>query len=411
MPLTLSKIRLYTIVVILAVAAFGAGVWLGKRDVSLQKDGAIPRVIVSRSIPERHADVDFNLFWEVWDKLEASYFDNSKLDKSKMVYGAIAGMVASLGDPYTVFLPPDEQKRTKEDLGGEFEGVGIQIGFKGTSLAVIAPLEGSPAAKANVRAGDFILGIKDKNKHLEMVTVGVSLPDAVEAIRGQAGTSVTLVMSRDKVDKPFEVEMVREKIDVPSVILTFQDNIAHLKLLKFGDQTNGEWGKVIAKITHEVMQSNEKTKGLILDLRNNPGGYLNGAVSITSEFVTRGSVVLREDSKGKRTGINVTGKAQLPSISLVVLVNKGSASASEIVAGALKDHHRAKIVGSKTFGKGTIQESLELGEAGLHITTERWLTPSGTWVNTVGLTPDVEVEDNAETEEDEQLLEAIKLLK
>lgn len=385
---------------------------MGKRDVSLQKEGTIPRVVISRSIPERHADVDFNLFWEVWDKLESAYFDNSKLDKSKMVYGAIQGMVAALGDPYTVFLPPEEQKRTKEDLGGEFEGVGIQIGFKGTQLAVIAPLEGNPAAKAGVKAGDFILAIKDKGKNIELGTVGLSLPDAVEAIRGRAGTAVTLVMSREGVDKPFDVEMVREKIDVPSVILTFQDDpsadsgqVAHLKLLKFGDQTNGEWGKAIANI------KNQKAKSLILDLRNNPGGYLNGAVSVTSEFILRGNVVLREDAQAKRTGIGVTGKAQLADTKLVVLVNKGSASASEIVAGALKDHGRAKIVGTKTFGKGTIQESLELGEAGLHVTTERWLTPNGTWVNTVGLTPDVEIEDNTETTEDEQLEAAKQLLK
>src|SRR3989344_3579034 len=334
MHFTLPKIRLYTIILILIVVSFSGGVWLGKRDVSLQAEGLKSKITISRNIPERHADVDFNLFWEVWDRLEGSYFDKSKVDKAKMVYGAISGMVSAVGDPYTVFLPPEEQKRTKEDLGGEFEGVGIQIGFKGTQLAVIAPLEGTPASKVDVKAGDYIVGIKDKNKNLELGTVGVSLPDAVNAIRGPAGTAVALILTREGVDKPFEVEIV-----------------------------------------------------------------------------ARGNAVLREDGKGNKTGIAVNGKGQLINIPLVVLVNKGSASASEIVAGALKDYGRAKIVGTKTFGKGTIQESIDLGEAGIHITTERWLTPNGTWVNTVGLAPDVEVEDDVKTEEDEQLLEAIKLLK
>lgn len=410
MHLTLEKIRLYTIVLIFAVAAFGAGIWFGHRDISIQTKGIKPEVTISRNIPEQHTDVDFNLFWEVWDRIEASYFDKSKIDQSKMVYGAISGMVSALGDPYTVFLPPEEQKRSKEDLGGEFEGVGIQIGFKGTQLAVIAPLEGSPAARASVKSGDYIVGIKDKNKSLEMGTVGVALPDAVDAIRGKAGTTVTLVLTREGAEKPFEVEMTREKIDVPSVILSLEPDgasgqkIAHLKLLKFGDQTNGEWDKAIEKIKKEGV------KGLILDLRNNPGGYLNGAVSITSEFVGSGNVVLREDGKGNRTELSVNGKPRLAGIPMVVLVNKGSASASEIVSGALKDHGRAKVVGTKTFGKGTVQESIDIGSAGLHVTTERWLTPNGTWINTVGLTPDVELEDNTETPEDEQLTKAIELL-
>ncbi len=405
MQLTLPKIRLYTIILILVVASFGGGVWLGKRDVSLQAEGLKSKITISRNIPEQHADVDFNLFWEVWDRLESSYFDKSKVDRAKMVYGAISGMVSAVGDPYTVFLPPEEQKRTKEDLGGEFEGIGIQIGFKGTQLAVIAPLEGTPASKADVKAGDYIVGIKDKNKNLELGTVGVSLPDAVNAIRGPAGTAVALILTREGVDKPFEVEIVREKIDVPSVILTKEEEISHLKLLKFGDQTDGEWDKAIANI------KKQNPKGLILDLRNNPGGYLNGAVTVAGEFIARGNAVLREDGKGNKTGIAVNGKGQLINTPLVVLVNKGSASASEIVAGALKDYGRAKIVGTKTFGKGTIQESIDLGEAGIHITTERWLTPNGIWVNTVGLTPDVEVEDDVKTPEDEQLLEAMKLLK
>lgn len=412
MKLTLPKIRLGAILLSIIIISFAGGWWFGHQDVKFQKDGIIPKISVDRRMPTARANVDFALFWEVWDRLESDYFDKSKIDSQKMVLGAIKGMVAAVGDPYTVFLPPDEQKRTKEDLGGQFEGVGIQIGFKGTQLAVIAPLEGTPAETAGVKAGDFIIGIKDKNKNVEVGTVGLSLPDAVGYIRGTAGTKVTLVLLREGANKPFEAEITRAKIDVPSVIISFegtQKNIAHLKLLKFGDNTNGEWDKAIANIKKHTL-GQQKAKGMILDLRNNPGGYLTGAVTISSEFISSGTVVMQEDGKGNRKEFPVSGRGKLTDIPVVVLVNGGSASASEIVAGALKDHNRAKIVGEKTFGKGTIQEAQELDSSGLHITTARWLTPNGTWVNGEGLKPDVEIKDNPETKEDEQLEKALEIL-
>lgn len=420
MKLTLPKIRLVSIILSIIVVAFAGGWWFGHQDVTVKLSGFKPQVNISRQLPEAHQNVDFKLFWEVWDTLENKYFDRTKIDQQKMVLGAIKGMVGALGDPYTVFLPPDEQKRTTEDLGGQFEGVGIQIGFKGSQLAVMTPLDGSPAQKAGVLAGDFIVGIKDKDKSIEKGTVGMNLPEAVNFIRGPAGTKVTLVLTRKGKDEPFEVEITRAKIDVPSVILSFEENpsagsgqaIAHLKLLRFGDNTNGEWDTAISKITLRLRsgQENQKLKGMILDLRNNPGGYLNGAVDVASEFLKSGVVVIQEDGKGNRKKMEVTGRPRLADIPLVVLVNGGSASASEIVAGALKDNTRAKIVGEKTFGKGTIQEAQELDSSGLHITTARWLTPNGTWVNEKGLEPDLEVKDNPETKEDEQLQEALKLL-
>lgn len=412
MKLTLPKIRLGAILLSIIIVSFAAGWWFGHQDIKVQKDGLIPKIGIDRKVPTGRENIDFALFWEVWDRLESDYFDKSKINSQEMVLGAIRGMVAAVGDPYTVFLPPDEQKRTKEDLGGQFEGVGIQIGFKGTQLAVIAPLDGTPAKEADVQAGDFIIGIKDKNKDIEKGTVGMSLPDAVGYIRGPAGTNVTLVLLRSGRDEPFEVEITRAKIDVPSVILSFEGDpsagsgqaIAHLKLLKFGDNTNGEWDRAILDI------KKKKAKSLILDLRNNPGGYLNGAVIISSEFVRSGAAVIQEDGKGNRKEFTVSGRGRLTDISIVVLVNGGSASASEIVAGALKDSGRAKIVGEKTFGKGTIQEAQELDYSGLHITTARWLTPNGTWVNEKGLEPDLEIKDNPETKEDEQLEKAVEIL-
>ena len=407
MKLTLPKIRFASITLSIIIVSFVAGWWFGHQNVKAQLSGLKPIVAIERKLPDNRQNVDFALFWKVWDTLENKYFDKTKIDQSKMVLGAIKGMVAAVGDPYTVFLPPEEQKRTSEDLGGQFEGVGIQIGFKGSQLAVIAPLDGTPAKAAGVEAGDFIVGIKDKDKDILKGTVGMSLPDAVGYIRGPAGTKVTLVLTRSGRNEPFEVEIARAKIDVPSVILSFEganQNIAHLKLMKFGDTTNGEWDKAILNI------KSKKVKSMILDVRNNPGGYLTGAVDVASEFLKAGVVVMQEDGKGNRKKMEVNGKSRLSDIPLVVLVNGGSASASEIVAGALKDTGRAKIVGEKTFGKGTIQEVQELDSSGLHITTARWLTPNGNWVNEKGLEPDVEVKDKPETKEDEQLQEAIKLL-
>lgn len=407
MKFTLPQIRRFVFFLCILFVTFVSGWYSHERGLVLPtKDNA--KITIDRSIPASK-NVNFSLFWEVWDRIERSYYDKSKIDHRQMVYGAIKGMVSSLEDPYTVFLPPEEQKRTQEDLEGNFEGVGIQIGFKGTQLAVIAPLEGSPAEKVGVKAGDYIIGIKDKAKNIERGTVGISLFDAVDLIRGQAGTNVTLVLTRKDAEAPIEVEVTRAKIDVPSVVLTFEGkdkNIAHLKLLKFGDQTNVEWEKAIEQVR------SKGAKGMVLDVRNNPGGYLNGAISIASEFLPRGVVVVQQDARGVKTEMTVTGRERLPNLPVVVLVNGGSASASEILAGALRDNGRAKIYGETTFGKGTIQEAQDIdNSSGLHVTTAKWLTPKGTWVNDGGLKPDTEVKDKPETADiDEQLQEALKAL-
>lgn len=363
---------------------------------------------ITRSVPQ-DKKVDFGLFWKVWDSLNQMYLDKTQIDPTKMVYGAIKGMVASIGDPYTSFLPPDENKIITEDLSGSFDGVGIQIGFKGTQLAVIAPLPGTPAEKAGLKAGDFIMGIKDEAKNVDRGTVGINLAEAVQLIRGKRGTTVTLIILRSGEEKALMVDLVRENIDVPSVLVSFagQDSkIAHLKLSKFGGETQEEWRKAVLQV------KGQDIKGVILDLRNNPGGYLQGAVNIAAEFLATGSVVvIEENSRGEKREFKAERGGDLLDIPLIVLVNKGSASASEILAGSLKDYKRAKIVGEKTFGKGTVQEPIALeGGAGLHVTTSKWLTPSGFWVHNIGLEPDVKIEDKADTKEDEQLQEAIKLL-
>jgi len=400
------KVILFSVVIGLI---FVSGYTLGTNGFKLET-ASFPKVKISREIPDDKRDVDFALFWRVWDTLNSSYYDKSKISPQKMVYGAISGMVASLGDPYTSFLPPEENKVVEEDLSGSFEGVGIQIGFKGKNLAVIAPLPGSPAEREGVKAGDFIVGIADPIKGVDIGTFGITLSDAVKLIRGKAGTKVTLLLIRDEKDEPIKVEITRENLDVPSVIMSFVENetIAHIKLLKFGADTDSEWAKVVSEVTAKSGQ----LTGIILDLRNNPGGYLQGAVDIAAEFVKKDSIIVIEDRGQTKNNFATNRIGKFQNMKVVILVNGGSASASEILAGALSEIKGYKLVGEKTFGKGTIQEPLQLEKgSSLHITIAKWLTPKGTWVNEKGIDPDVVVSDKDDTTEDEQLLEAIKELK
>jgi carboxyl-terminal processing protease len=404
----ISLLRKIFIYALLGCLIFASGVYAGRNFLSVRSNG-LSGIKIERVQPDSKKDIDFSLFWRVWDSLEANYFDRSKLNAQNMVYGAIKGMVEAVGDPYTVFLSPNENKVTEEDLQGSFQGVGIQIGYKGTQLAVIAPLPQSPAEKAGVKAGDFIIGIKDEKKGIDRGTVGISLPDAVSAIRGPAGSTVTLVLSRDGIDKAVVVDIVRQDISVPSVVVDYLgDNkeIAHLSLLKFAGDTEKEWDNAVRDILKSA------AKGIVLDLRNNPGGYLQSAVDIAGDFLSNGTVVVvQEDSSGQKSEYKTSRLPRLNDYRLVVLVNGGSASASEILAAALRDQAKVKLVGDKTFGKGTIQEPKQLeGGAGLHITVAKWLSPSGEWVNGNGLSPNVEVKDNAETSEDEQLAKAREIL-
>ena len=397
--MTLKQVRKTILILTLVLLAGFGGFWWGERrakKIPLQLNIVEPK------------EVDLSLFWDVWQRLEGDYLDKSALDQEKMVYGAIKGITQSLGDPYTVFLEPGENKRAKEDLDGSFGGVGIQLGYKDRRLAVIAPLKGTPAEKAGVKAGDLILRIVDEQKEVDQETTGISLPEAVNLIRGPKGQPVTLTLFSEGEEKPREVEIVRGTIIVPSVEVEFINakdaKIAHLKLMRFGERTSREWEEAVGEINAT------DCAGVILDLRNNPGGYLNGAVFIASEFLKSGVVVKQEGKRETKT-YSVNRRGKLLDYPLSILVNKGSASASEIVAGALRDRGRAKTVGERTFGKGTVQEAQDLsGGAGLHITTARWLLPSGAWIGEEGIEPDYVVELDEEREGDEQLEKAIEVL-
>lgn len=402
--------------VLIVILVFLLGWQLGHRDLEVKWATYRPSVSIINKEPPKTVNLDFKLFWDTWDLLSRSYFDKKAIDPSKLFYGAISGMVAAVGDPYTVFLPPEQQRFSKDELNGSFEGVGIQLGFdKDKRLVVIAPLSGTPAEKAGIKPGDLITKIGDKD------TANMTLPDAVNLIRGTKGTQVALTILREGETDPRNFTLTRDTIIVKSVEVSYKQSlpsgdgkntnsgkkVAVVKLSRFGERTNDEWNQAVS----DLLSAN--SQAAVLDLRNNPGGFLEGAVFIASEFLDGGTVVQQEDSDGNRVPFKVVRTGKLINIPMVVLINKGSASASEIVAGALQDRQRAKLVGEKSFGKGTIQEAQDLaGGAGIHITVAKWLTPNGRWVNdTQGLDPDVKVEANKDDQtKDPQLDRAIELL-
>lgn len=405
---SLRYLRKIFLFVVGASLVFALGYFLGLRNFYINLYG-YPDVHIEREVPQSKKELDFNLFWTVWDKINEKYYDKNKLIPGKMVYGAIKGMVSAIGDPYTVFLPPTENKIVQDDLKGSFEGVGIQLGYKDEWIAVVAPIAGSPADKKGVRAGDIIYAIRDPGANVNIKsTQGLSTQEAVSVIRGEKGTSVFLTFVRKGIEKPFEVELVRDTLDIPSVIVDYVgegNRIAHIRLVKFAAETQAEWDEAVVNLlTHDF-------DGIILDLRNNPGGYLQGAVDLGADFMEEGKVVVIEKSNDIEREYKIEKTGRLRNRKLVVLLNGGSASASEILAGALRDNKKIPLIGETSFGKGTIQEPIEMdGGVGLHVTIAKWLTPSSYWVNEKGLKPDVEVSDNPDTEVDEQLDAAIKSL-
>ncbi len=397
----LPKVNIVTVMVALLCLSIG---WnLGQRDFKLKFQNYSPKITISNQTTQSQ-NIDFKLFWDTWDLVTKEYVDKKAIDPQKMYYGAIKGMVDALGDPYTMFLPPESQKNTKEELGGQFEGVGMQLGFnKDKHLVVMAPLSGTPAEKAGIKAGDFIVKIESKD------TTNISLPDAVNMIRGPKGSKVNIEIYREGEDKTREISMTRDTIIVKSVeyqskTTLLGKKIAYLKLSRFGEKTDSEWQTAVSQAIAS------SSAGVILDLRNNPGGFLDSAVFIGSEFISQGDIVLQESASGERQGYKVNRAGKFLDQDLVVLINKGSASASEIVAGAIQDNKRGKLLGEQSFGKGTIQESQDLpGGTGIHITTAKWLTPEGRWIHNTGLTPDIKVESGEDPAKDSQLEQALEL--
>ncbi len=375
-----NKITNIVLILSLAVFLFGSGYKLGEYKT------LNPATLVNYATPQNTPPgFDFGLFLDTWNKLQQKYIDKKKIDSKKMFYGALKGMVAAVDDPYTFFLTPDENRQTKEDLGGKFEGIGAQLGLKDNRIVIIAPIKNSPAESAGVKAGDYINKVNDE------ATKTWTLTQAVSKIRGNKGTKVALTLERN--GKEFTVTIIRDQITVSSVDLNYENKVATLKLNQFGENTNKEWDKAITDIKSKW--DSKQIKGMVLDLRDNPGGYLDSAVYLAAEFLPPGKLVIKQESTtGNSRDYVVERKGRLPDIPLVVLINKGSASASEILAGALRDYRRATLIGEKSFGKGSVQEALDLkGGAGLHVTVAKWILPNGDWINSKGIEPDIKIEN------------------
>lgn len=358
-------------------------------------------------------EFDLSLMWKVKSELHKKYLDKDKIVDNNMKYGAIEGMVQSLDDPYTVFLSPEDNKSSNEDLAGKFAGVGISLGYKDKTLSVMTPLPKTPAEKAGLKAGDLILKIIDKEKEVDQDTTGISLQKAVELIRGKIGTEVTLKIFREGGKDTFDVTLKRDNIEVPSIELEwvekYNKKVAWVKLYKFTDVLYKQWPDVVEKIKAE------KHHGIILDLRNNPGGYLMASVLVGSDFISDGVIVKQESVKEGIQEYKVEmSRRKLLNEKLVVLVNGGSASASEILAGALKYYKRATLVGEKTFGKGTVQEPEDFSDgSGIHITTAKWLLPDGKNIHKEGVLPDFEVDfiyNEKDAKADNQLEKALEVI-
>ncbi len=348
--------------------------------------------------------VDVKRMWEVWQALELNYYDKSKLDEAKMVEGGASGIADAIGDRYTYYLPKELNKTVSENLQGEFGGVGIQIGInKDNQLTVMSVLKNTPAQNAGLKAGDVIVHIKDDAKGIDEDVVDWNIMKAVETIRGPIGSSLTLSIFRKGADKEiFDVDITRQKIVIPStefkVLNKNGQKIAYVAIFEFSGNTYEAWDKIVKQIQKENIQN------IILDLRDNPGGFLETAVDIASDFIPQGMIVKQEGIKEMSTVYVSKGYGRLKDKKVVVLVNKGSASASEILAGALRDRNHVLIIGETTFGKGTVQNVLDFDDgASLHVTVAKWILPNGDWINHKGIKPDIEVKED-DTNEDKDLV-------
>lgn len=402
---TSRRILLGVSVGILIMALVFAGFYVGyKRGVVAGTNVTITGIIGGEGDVE---NADFNLFWEAWQTLRENHIDSETIDNQELVYGAISGLAGSFGDVHTSFFPPEEARKFEQDVAGNFGGIGAEIGINNEGLlSVIAPLKGSPAERSGVVAGDIIVKIDDRS------TDDMAVDEAVGYIRGAIGTSVVLNLYREGWLQPRDIRIVRENIKVPTLDLTYLENgaIAHLQLYSFNENAF----PALVKSARELVAN--KARGIVLDLRNNPGGYLDAAIRIAGLFLKNGEVVVSEQFKDESSESFIAeGSAMLADIPVVVLINQGSASAAEILAGALRDVRGVKLVGEKSYGKGTVQEIKELSDySTLKITIARWVMPDGGVLDRVGLEPDYLVpltDDDLKAKRDVQIEKAVEVLK
>lgn len=417
-----SVARLLIGVALISALSFGAGSVYGKSHGSrtpipstatVASASNAPISDVASTTPTFITEEDFQNFWELWMMLKDKFY-KQPLNEKKMLYGAMSGLAASMDDPYTVFFEPKSAQEFSESLQGKFEGIGAEIGIKDNLLQIVAPLPETPAERAGLRSGDLILQINKEE------TTGMSVERAVSLIRGKKGTPVSLFIGRFSISKDkngkevktptsTEVTIIRDTIEVKSVRVKYlRDNIAMIEVHSFHQDTDTLFKAAVAEVLAK------DSKGLIVDLRNDPGGYLDKAISMASEWVGD-LVVVKERRQGKIIEeYRGTPTARLRDMPTVVLVNEGSASASEIVAGALQDYKKAKLVGKTTFGKGSVQDYTELPDgSAVKITIAEWVTPSERSIHKTGIEPDYTVERTHEdynAQRDPQLDKALELL-
>jgi len=397
------KIKYFAIVLVILVS-FASGVYIGLTSPSHYKVKTLGEAL--NLLANKNKEVDFSLFNRVWQEIEEKYVDKP-LDEKKMLYGALSGLVASLNDPYSTFLDPELSRTFLEEIKGSFEGIGAEIGIKNGELVVIAPLENSPAKRAGLKAKDKILKIDNVD------TANISLDYAVSLIRGKKGTAVILTVKSEGEEEEKEIKIIRDRINIKSVkgrIIESEGNkIGYLKILSFTEDTDS----LLKKTANDFVLRG--VQGVIIDLRNNSGGYLETAIEVASEFM-EDKIVLKEKYSGQvEDKVYYTkGKAALKDLPLVVIINGGSASASEILAGALKDYGLATIIGEKSYGKGSVQEYEQLPDgSSLKLTTAKWFTPKGNSIDNQGIEPDIKVElteDDFNNDRDPQLDKAIEVL-
>jgi len=378
----------------LVALSFVAGFFLGSGQATAEAGGAgltlSTRIVGLESNPPFEVkEVDFDEFWEVWRMVKEKYVNQNEAVDEKMFYGALRGMVASLDDPYSVFLEPTTAKAFNDDLAGTFEGIGAEIGIKKGQLLIVAPLPGTPADRAGVKAGDYILSVDEAD------TYGMTIDEAVNRIRGKKGTVVNLLLLRKGASEAIDVPITRGTINVDSVRWRIEeindgDRLGVISISNFNEDT----GPLFSEAVRAMLLEN--VNGVVLDLRNNPGGYLDMAVRVASEWVGQNTVVVESFSDGSEKQHRGVSDARLSDMPTVVLVNGGSASASEIVAGALQDAGKAEIIGEKTYGKGSVQDYSEfIDGSALKLTVALWLTPSGRSINKEGIEPTIDVENTA----------------
>lgn len=395
-----------TIIVVIGVI-FLSGFYVGKNSKSDSEK--ITNLTNKYGTNGESDQVDFEAFWKAWSLIDEKFVPASttaidKNDTQARVYGAISGMVKSLGDPYTVFFPPVESKSFNEEISGQIEGVGMEVGVKDEILTVIAPIKGTPAYNAGIKAGDKILKVD------ETLTNTLNTEEAIKLIRGKKGTAVKLTLLRDE-GEPFEVSVVRDVINLPTVDTEVKNGVFVIHLYSFSAISPNLFRDAL----RDFVESG-RTK-LIIDLRGNPGGYLEAAIDMASWFLPAGKVVVKEDFKDaedtqifRSKGYDIFNE----NLKMAILIDGGSASASEILAGALREHGVATLVGAQSFGKGSVQELMEItGDTSLKVTVARWLTPDGNSISDGGLTPDVVEEFDEEqflNGVDNQLMKAIEVI-